>query len=113
MATLDRWRTYLTVPKTLVFSNLKLIGRDHAPTIIDGSGEVRILSLTRISAGFSPLAPKPVTEIKGTRPKSRSKTPARTVGGSFQLERRDLGFISIEVGENAAINPQPIPRTHR
>ena len=33
MATLDRWRSYLTVPKTLVFPRLELIGRDHSPAI--------------------------------------------------------------------------------
>lgn len=47
MATLDRWRTYLTVPKTLSFPHLELIARDGAPAVVIGTGEVRISSLAR------------------------------------------------------------------
>ena len=47
MATLNRWRSYLTVPKTLIFPRLELIGRDHAPAIVAGTGEVRMPSLAR------------------------------------------------------------------
>jgi hypothetical protein len=42
MATLDRWREFAAVPKTLIFSRLELLGYDHAPPIIVGSGEVRM-----------------------------------------------------------------------
>jgi hypothetical protein len=41
-ATLDRWRALATTPKTLSFPRLELIGRDHAPTIIAGRGEVNM-----------------------------------------------------------------------
>lgn len=45
MATLDRWRSYLTVPKTIRFPHLELKGRDHSPPIVVGAGEVRVPSL--------------------------------------------------------------------
>jgi hypothetical protein len=44
--TLDRWRAFLTTPKTLIFPRLELIGRDHAPSIVVGTGEVRMVSPT-------------------------------------------------------------------
>jgi hypothetical protein len=44
MATLDRWRWLLRTPVTLTFPHLKLIGRDHDPPIIVGTGEVRMES---------------------------------------------------------------------
>jgi len=47
MATLDRWRTFLVTPQTLAFPHLKLIGRDGAPPIVVGSGEIRMPSLDR------------------------------------------------------------------
>lgn len=46
MATLDRWRELVATPKTLVFPRLELLGRDHAPSIVAGSGEVRMESPT-------------------------------------------------------------------
>ncbi len=46
-ATLDRWRPFLRAPQTLAFPRLALMGRDHAPLIVEGSGEVRIPSLNR------------------------------------------------------------------
>ncbi len=42
MATLDRWREFMATPKTLVFPQLELIGRDLEPPIVVGSGEVRM-----------------------------------------------------------------------
>lgn len=47
MATLDRLRRFLTTPQTLRFPQLSLMGGDHAPMIVEGSGEVRVESLTR------------------------------------------------------------------
>lgn len=47
MATLDRWAPFLQAPHTLRFPYLALRGRDHAPLILEGSGEVRVPSLTR------------------------------------------------------------------
>ena len=47
MATLDRWRRFLVTPQTLAFPRLKLIGRDWAPPIVVGSGEIRMPSLDR------------------------------------------------------------------
>lgn len=48
MATLDRWRWLLGLPITLTFPHLKLIGRDHEPPLIVGSGEVHMESPQRI-----------------------------------------------------------------
>lgn len=45
MATLDRWRPFLSTPKTLSFPQLELIGRDFSPPIVVGSGEVRMPTL--------------------------------------------------------------------
>jgi hypothetical protein len=45
MATLDRWRPFLTTPHTLVFPRLELIGHDSEPPLVKGSGEVRMPSL--------------------------------------------------------------------
>lgn len=42
MVTLDRWRPYLNTPKTIVFPRVELIGRDHAPPIVVGVGDVRM-----------------------------------------------------------------------
>jgi len=42
MATLDRWRPFLSTPKTLSFPQLELVGRDFSPPIVVGSGEVRM-----------------------------------------------------------------------
>jgi hypothetical protein len=42
VATLDRWREFVTTPKTLVFPRLELIGRDHEPPIVVGAGEIRM-----------------------------------------------------------------------
>ena len=47
MATLDRWRRFLTAPQTLRFPELSLMGDDHAPIIVKGSGEVQIETLAR------------------------------------------------------------------
>jgi len=44
MATLDRWRAFLSTPKTLIFPKLELIGRDHEPPLVVGCGEVRMTS---------------------------------------------------------------------
>ena len=44
MATLDRWRAFLATPKALTFPRLELLGRDHAPPIVVGAGEVRMVS---------------------------------------------------------------------
>ncbi len=55
MATLDRWRTFLVTPKTLVFPRLELIGRDFAPPIVVGSGVVRMPSLVRFEFTLSGL----------------------------------------------------------
>jgi hypothetical protein len=44
-ATLDRWRPFLRAPQTLAFPRLALMGRDHAPLIVEGSGEIRMPSL--------------------------------------------------------------------
>jgi hypothetical protein len=41
MATLDRWRFFLSTPQTLAFPELRLIGRDFEPPIVTGTGEVR------------------------------------------------------------------------
>ena len=42
MVTLDRWREFAATPKALVFPRLELIGRDHAPPIVAGAGEIRM-----------------------------------------------------------------------
>jgi hypothetical protein len=42
MATLDKWRSFTNTPTTVVFPQLKLIGRDFAPPIASGAGEVRM-----------------------------------------------------------------------
>ena len=42
MVTLDRWREFAATPKALVFPRLELIGRDHAPPIVTGAGEIRM-----------------------------------------------------------------------
>jgi hypothetical protein len=47
MATLDRWRRFLVTPQTLAFPRLELIGRDWAPPIVVGSGQIRMPSLDR------------------------------------------------------------------
>jgi hypothetical protein len=39
MITLDRWRLYVSTPKTIIFPRLQLIGRDHSPPIVVGVGE--------------------------------------------------------------------------
>ena len=44
MATLDRWRGFLVTPQTVQFKRLELIGRDHEPSIVVGTGEVRMTS---------------------------------------------------------------------
>jgi hypothetical protein len=44
MLTINRWRAFQEVPKTIVFPRLELIGRDHEPPIVVGSGEVRMES---------------------------------------------------------------------
>jgi hypothetical protein len=44
MLTLDRWREFAVTPKTLVFPRLELIGLDHSPPIVVGSGEVNMNS---------------------------------------------------------------------
>lgn len=49
MATLDRWRRFLTAPQTLIFPRLSLMAGDHAPLIVEGSGEVRFETLTRVT----------------------------------------------------------------
>jgi hypothetical protein len=49
MATLDQWRRFINTPTTLFFPRLQLIGRDHAPPIVIGSGEVRMLSPNHFS----------------------------------------------------------------
>jgi hypothetical protein len=46
MATLDRWCPFLTTPKTLAFPRLELIGFDHEPPIVVGSGEIEMISPT-------------------------------------------------------------------
>jgi hypothetical protein len=46
MATLDRWRQFLTTPKTLEFPRLALIGLDFSPPIVVGSGQVEMVSPT-------------------------------------------------------------------
>jgi hypothetical protein len=46
MATLDRWRPFLTTPKTLVFPRFELIGLDHEPSVVVGSGTVEMVSPT-------------------------------------------------------------------
>jgi hypothetical protein len=45
MATLDRWRGFLDAPKTVQFKRLELIGWDHEPSVVVGTGEVRMTSL--------------------------------------------------------------------
>ena len=42
MVTLDRWRSLLNTPKTIVFPRLELMGRDYEPSIVVGAGEVRM-----------------------------------------------------------------------
>jgi hypothetical protein len=42
MLTLDRWRSFLATPRTIAFPRLELIGRDHAPPVVVGTGEVRM-----------------------------------------------------------------------
>jgi hypothetical protein len=42
--TLNRWRAFQNTPKTIVFPHLELIGRDHEPPLVIGSGEVRMES---------------------------------------------------------------------
>lgn len=42
MVTLDRWRSLLSTPRTIVFPRLELIGRDYEPSIVVGAGEVRM-----------------------------------------------------------------------
>jgi hypothetical protein len=44
MVTLDRWRAFVSTPKTLTFQRLELIGRDHAPSIVVGAGAVQMRS---------------------------------------------------------------------
>jgi hypothetical protein len=44
MATLDRWHSFLSTPKTMVFPQLELKGYDHAPLIVVGSGEITMPS---------------------------------------------------------------------
>jgi hypothetical protein len=45
MATLDRWRGFLDAPKAVQFKRLELIGWDHEPSVVVGTGEVRMTSL--------------------------------------------------------------------
>jgi hypothetical protein len=45
MLTLDRWREFTVTPQTLAFPHLELIGLDHSPPIVVGSGEVRMDTL--------------------------------------------------------------------
>jgi hypothetical protein len=56
MVTLDRWRTFLSTPKTLTFPHLELKGRDHAPSIVIGAGEVRMPSLNEFTFALSGMA---------------------------------------------------------
>jgi hypothetical protein len=49
VATLDRWRFLLTTPQTLAFPHLELMGRDHAPPIVVGVGEVRLPNSTEFA----------------------------------------------------------------
>ena len=44
MLTLDRWREFLATPKTLVLPRMELIGFDHTPPIVVGSGEIQMNS---------------------------------------------------------------------
>jgi hypothetical protein len=53
MATLDKWRPFLTTPKTLVFPRLELLGHDHAPPIVVGAGEVRMPTPNRFEYTLS------------------------------------------------------------
>lgn len=47
VATLDAWRPFLVVPRTLTFPQLVLKGQDNARPLLVGNGEVRLPSLTR------------------------------------------------------------------
>jgi hypothetical protein len=47
--TLDRWRGFLTVPKTVIFPRLELLAYDNEPRIVTGAGEVQLESLDRFS----------------------------------------------------------------
>jgi hypothetical protein len=44
MLTLDRWREFLTTPKTLILPHMELIGFDPEPPIVVGSGEIQMSS---------------------------------------------------------------------
>lgn len=49
MLTLNRWRAFQKVPNAIVFPRLELIGYDHEPPIVVGSGEVRMETLDSFS----------------------------------------------------------------
>jgi len=46
MLKLSRWRDFATTPKTMIFPHLELIGYDHAPPVVVGTGEVQMASPT-------------------------------------------------------------------
>lgn len=67
MATLDRWRPYLVTPKTISFPQLKLIGRDFAPPMVVGAGEVRLPSLSRFEYTLTGLPDDPDYVLEALR----------------------------------------------
>ena len=50
LLTLDHWRRLLETPQTIVFPKLTLQGRDHAPPLVEGPGEVRLSAAGLVAA---------------------------------------------------------------
>lgn len=101
MRTLDRWRPYLSTPRTISFSRLELIGRDFTPPMVVGTGEVSLPSVDRIEYAFKGLPEDPGRLLSALYAQQRRPyddlTHFRLVGTDAEGIEWNLGWTAPQI----------------
>jgi hypothetical protein len=92
MATLDRWRSFLEVPKTIELVHAELVGRGGHP-LVTGTGEIRMTSLQDFSYSMTPTTGAPIAFFEAIEQKRQ-----RPYDGTARFRLRGTDANGVEWG---------------